>query len=115
MGYRRVRDSVIELCRVAVSIKCDVTRWDEQVALFEHAMEQFDAVDIVVSGAPDPSPRFPFSPFPFLDRLQRKRKRKTDIYCRSRMRASMKAKKSAGAISSLSTVSLRSRSYIPSR
>jgi NAD(P)-dependent dehydrogenase (short-subunit alcohol dehydrogenase family) len=57
MGCRR--DAVIELCREAVSIKCDVTRWDEQVALFELAIARFDAVDVVVSStvrlAPFPS------------------------------------------------------------
>lgn len=49
MGFRR--DAVIELCREAVCIKCDVTRWEEQVALFELAMARFDAVDIVVSSS----------------------------------------------------------------
>ena len=47
MGCRR--DVVTEPCREAVSVKCDVTKWDEQVALFELAMARFDAVDIVVS------------------------------------------------------------------
>lgn len=41
--------SIFPLCREAVSIKCDVTKWDEQVALFELAMARFNAVDIVVS------------------------------------------------------------------
>ena len=31
--------------------KCDVARWDEQVALFEFAMTRFGGVDIVVSAA----------------------------------------------------------------
>lgn len=52
MGCRR--DVVIEPCREAVSIKCDVTKWDEQVALFELAMARFDAVDIVVSSSSTP-------------------------------------------------------------
>ena len=38
------------LCnREAAFIKCDVTKWDEQVALFELAIERFGSVDIVVS------------------------------------------------------------------
>lgn len=42
-------------CREAVSIKCDVTQWDEQVALFELAMARFDAVDVVVSSTHRPA------------------------------------------------------------
>lgn len=38
--------------REAAFIKCDVTKWDEQVALFELAIAQFGSVDIVVSVAP---------------------------------------------------------------
>ena len=37
--------------REAAFIKCDVTKWDEQVALFELAIERFGSVDIVVSVA----------------------------------------------------------------
>jgi NAD(P)-dependent dehydrogenase (short-subunit alcohol dehydrogenase family) len=57
VGYRR--DVVIEPCRDAVSIKCDVTRWGEQVALFELAMARFDAADIVVSSS---TPALPDTP-----------------------------------------------------
>jgi NAD(P)-dependent dehydrogenase (short-subunit alcohol dehydrogenase family) len=111
-GYRR--DVIIQPCREAVSIKCDVTQWDEQVALFELAMARFDAVDIVVSSTVRLAPQIPpplSSPFPH--RLQPKRK--LNIYYRSRMQASTKAKKSAWAISSSSMASLRSQSYIRSR
>lgn len=34
--------------RKAVSRKCDVTVWDDQVALFELAIEKFGSVDVVV-------------------------------------------------------------------
>ena len=34
--------------REASSIKCNVTNWDDQVALFEHAFKRYGAVDIVV-------------------------------------------------------------------
>ncbi len=37
--------------REAAFIKCDVTKWDEQVALFELAIERFGSIDIVVSVA----------------------------------------------------------------
>jgi len=33
----------------AVCMKCDVLKWDDQVSLFELAIEKYDAVDIVVS------------------------------------------------------------------
>jgi len=32
-------------------IKCDVTKWNEQVALFDLAMERFGAVDVVIPNA----------------------------------------------------------------
>ena len=60
MGCRR--DVVIELCREAVSIKCDVTKWDEQIALFELAMVRFDAVDIVVSTSSSSPSSLPLPP-----------------------------------------------------
>ncbi len=47
IDYRR--DVIIPPCREAVSIKCDVTQWNEQVALFELATTRFGTVDIVVS------------------------------------------------------------------
>lgn len=34
--------------RKAVSLKCNVTIWEDQVALFELAMSQYGAVDVVV-------------------------------------------------------------------
>jgi NAD(P)-dependent dehydrogenase (short-subunit alcohol dehydrogenase family) len=33
----------------AVSLKCDVTIWEDQVAMFELAMSRFGSVDVVVS------------------------------------------------------------------
>jgi NAD(P)-dependent dehydrogenase (short-subunit alcohol dehydrogenase family) len=108
MGYRR--DVIIQPCREAVSIKCDVTQWDEQVALFELAMARFDAVDIVVSSTVRLAPQIPPSspsPSPFPSFME--------TPCRSLMQASTKAKKSAWAISSSSMASPRSQSYIRSR
>ncbi|KAI9456466.1 NAD(P)-binding protein [Russula earlei] len=35
----------------ATFIKCDVTNWDEQVAMFERAIERFGTVDIVIPNA----------------------------------------------------------------
>lgn len=35
--------------RQAVSIKCNVTDWDDLVALFELAISKYGAVDVVVS------------------------------------------------------------------
>lgn len=32
----------------ASSVKCNVTNWEDQVALFEHAFNRYGAVDIVV-------------------------------------------------------------------
>lgn len=40
----------IPICyRMAVSLKCDVTVWDDQVAMFELAIAKFGSVDVVVS------------------------------------------------------------------
>ena len=36
----------------AVSCKCDVTVWDDQVALFELAMKTYGTVDVVVRLTP---------------------------------------------------------------
>jgi len=38
-------------CREAVSIKCDVTKWEEQVAMFELAITLFGTVDVVIPNA----------------------------------------------------------------
>jgi len=82
--------------RKAVSIKCDVTQWDEQVALFELAIARFGSVDIVVGGTSCAlNVRLQFKKYPY----------------RSQMQVSTKAKRSAGAISSLSMASPRGRSY----
>ena len=32
----------------ASSIKCNVTNWEDQVALFEHAFNRYGVIDIVV-------------------------------------------------------------------
>ena len=40
--------------RKAVCQKCNVTMWDEQVALFELAMSTYGSVDIVVRSFPLP-------------------------------------------------------------
>ena len=48
---RTIETKLIDMCREAIFIKCDVTQWDEQVALFELAVARFNAVDIVVSTA----------------------------------------------------------------
>lgn len=55
------------LYRQAAAQRCDVTKWDEQVSLFELAKSKFGSVDIVVC---QPSP--PYNPL-------------AEIWCRSPM------------------------------
>lgn len=73
--------------REAAFIKCDVTRWDDQVALFELAITRFGSVDIVVGVGtfwwPSPS---------IVDIAAQE-----DISHRSQMQASSTANKFAGA------------------
>ena len=38
-------------CREALAIRSDVTRWDDQVALFKLAVDTYGRVDIVVANA----------------------------------------------------------------
>ena len=38
-------------CREALAIRSDVTRWDDQVALFKLAVDMYGRVDIVVANA----------------------------------------------------------------
>ena len=47
-GWVNIDAELSRLYREASSIKCNVTNWDDQVALFEHAFERYGAVDIVV-------------------------------------------------------------------
>jgi len=75
--------------REAAFIKCDVTKWDEQVALFELAIERFGSVDIVVSVA------LLVPPFRVSTVLQLKVH--IHISHRSQMQASSKTNKFAGA------------------
>lgn len=35
----------------ATAVKCDVTSWDEQVALFKHGIKTYGALDIVFANA----------------------------------------------------------------
>ncbi len=46
-GFRELSQALLTR-REAVSIKCNVVNWDDQVALFELAFERYGAVDVVV-------------------------------------------------------------------
>lgn len=35
----------------ATGVKCDVTSWDQQVALFQHAIDTYGKVDIALCNA----------------------------------------------------------------
>jgi len=50
-GAEQTVADIIALGGQAVSRKCDVTVWDDQVALFELAIEKFGSVDVVVPNA----------------------------------------------------------------
>jgi len=50
-GGEAVANAITKEGGKAVSIKCDVTQWDEQVALFELAIARFGSVDIVIPNA----------------------------------------------------------------
>ena len=61
------------LNRISTCIKCDITNWDDQVSLFEHAMNVYGCIDIVVClhtflhptfsyNFPDPKRRHPRKP-----------------------------------------------------
>lgn len=75
--------------REAAFIKCDVTKWDEQVALFELAIKRFGSVDIVVGVA--------LSVPPFRVSAGATAQGHIHIPHRSQMQASTKAIKFAGA------------------
>ena len=42
----------LEFVRDAIGLRCDVTAWDDQVKLFEAAVETYRSVDIVVRSGP---------------------------------------------------------------
>jgi NAD(P)-dependent dehydrogenase (short-subunit alcohol dehydrogenase family) len=50
-GAEAVVNGIIKNGGEAASIKCNVTNWDDQVALFELAFERYGAVDIVIPNA----------------------------------------------------------------
>lgn len=37
--------------REAIGLRCDVTAWEDQVKLFEAAIEAYNSVDVVVSSS----------------------------------------------------------------
>jgi len=57
--------TLLKYIRDAIGLRCDVTIWEDQLKLFEAAMEAHHSVDIVVSSRP-PS----WSRYPRLTRLQ---------------------------------------------
>ncbi|KAI0303534.1 hypothetical protein B0F90DRAFT_1809708 [Multifurca ochricompacta] len=51
VGAKAVSDTIKREGGEASFIKCDVVKWDDQVALFDLAISQFGAVDIVIPNA----------------------------------------------------------------
>ena len=51
IGGRAIPDAP-ESAREAIGLRCDVTTWDDQVKLFEAAVETYHSVDIVVRSGP---------------------------------------------------------------
>jgi len=63
MSYHTVHHGgacdVLKPISEAIGLRCDVTSWDDQLKLFEAAIEAYHSVDIVVSsGSPSRSRRF---------------------------------------------------------
>lgn len=50
-GAEAVVESITKNGGEASSVKCNVTNWDDQVALFEHAFNRYGVVDIVIPNA----------------------------------------------------------------
>ncbi|KAF7983815.1 hypothetical protein HWV62_19063 [Athelia sp. TMB] len=50
-GAHNVIAEVVQAGSQGAVLKCDVTSWEDQVALFELAMKQFGSVDVVVANA----------------------------------------------------------------
>ena len=56
-GAKKVVEEITQAGGQATCLLCDVTKWDDQVALFEHAETTYGSVDIVVrtlACLPDP-------------------------------------------------------------
>lgn len=50
------KDSHVAGPSAAVSLKCDVRNWEDQVALFDYAISTFGSIDVVVSRRLRPIP-----------------------------------------------------------
>lgn len=51
MTCRRREVQISTLCRTALAIQCDVTKWENQVKMFQQAVAEYGHLDIVVPAA----------------------------------------------------------------
>ncbi|PBK95432.1 NAD(P)-binding protein [Armillaria gallica] len=54
-GAQATVDEIVQAGGLATCISCDVSAWDDVVALFELAMRAYGAIDVVVSSRPSRS------------------------------------------------------------